>query len=180
MLDIEKIAKIEDVMEMPEIKILTAENYEEAGLQFYIRAKEYVQKYGTDVLFENVLKFIDNKEKEIQSETAEEQEKYTNYRQIYFYYDQFWHDLTVYFNYNNRDHKYFLKRLLDETKDADVEEAKEKLAKKYTPYFLPRVANLFDIEEFKKAIEKRKKFYIIAERMPAIREEAQELAKIAL
>lgn len=180
MLAIEKIAKIEDVMEVPEIKILTAENYEEAALNFYIRAKEFVQKYGADALFENVLKFINNKEDEIRKGTYEEKERYPHYKQVYYYYDQFWHDLTVYFDYNNRDHKYFLKRLLDETKDAVIEEAKEKLAKKYTPYFMPRVQKIFDIEEFKKAIEKRKKLYIIADRMPAIREEAQELAKIAL
>ena len=181
MLAIEKIAKIDAVMEMPEIKILTAENYEEMALGFYIRVKKFVKKYGVDALFENVLKFITNKGDEIQRETDEEQKKYFSYRQVYTYYNQFRHELAPYYNYSkNSEHKYFLKRLLDETKDADVEEAKEKLAKKYTPYFVPRVANLFDIEEFKKAIEKRKKLYIIADRMPAVREEAQELAKIAL
>ena len=181
MLAIEKIAKINDVMEMPEIKILTAENYEEMALSFYIKAKKFVEKYGADALFENVLKFITNKGDEIQRETDEEQKKYFHYRQVYSYYTLFRHELAPYFDYDrNSDHEFFLKRLLDETKDADVEEAKEKLAKKYTPYFVPSVTNLFDIDEFRKAIEKRKKIYIIADRMPAIREEAQEFAKIAL
>ena len=173
--------KNDDVMEMPEVKILTAENYEEMALSFYIRAKKFVEKYGADALFENVLKLITNKGDEIQKETDEEQKKYFHYRQVYTYYYQFRHDLATYFDYSkNSEHKYFLKRLLDETKDADVEEAKEKRAKKYTTYFVPRVADLFDTKEFKKAIEKRKKLYIIADRMPAIREEAQEIAKIAL
>ena len=173
--------KIDDVMEMPEIKMLTVENYEEMALSFYIKAKKIVKKYGVDALFENVLKIMANKSDEIQRETEEEQKKYYNYRQVYTYYHDFRHKLASYFDYSeNSEHKYFLKRLLEETKDADVEEAKEKLAKKYTPYFLARVTNLFDIKEFKKAIDKRKKLYIIADRMPAIKEEAQELAKIAL
>lgn len=178
---IEKMAKMDDIMALPILKIITKEEYRKASLKFYLYAKEYADEYGTDVLFENIMKIMEHKDSEIKTETDEDINKYNGSRQVYYYYDQFGNDLGDKFVLNGFiDKKEILKNLLNETKDADIEEVKETLAKEYTTYYRPRVTDLFSIDEFKETLENRKKLYIIADRLPAIREDAQEYAEMAL
>lgn len=176
----EKIAemtKMDDIMALPDIKIITKEDAEKALLKFYNSVRKCVEEYSVDDLFEYAwnLKEKRNKLKEL---TEEEYTLFKRGRHVQWMYS-FYTSAALNLSYVDAGAE-LLKKLLNEAKNVDIEEVKEKLAKEYTPYYFPRVTDLFNLDEFKRALTNRKKLYIIADRFPAIKSKALDYVEMAL